>query len=159
MSTTIHKPDLNKNQKAIQLITTLLSKYSIVPELFEVIDDPIITFKLLQAFAGLTIKFPSLESIKSIIIATDIVLRIEMNQDKELEEVVKSLCDDYFIKPKDVANIYEKVKQKIINSSEEEIDQLTNLIYESINKKKDISTNEKIIRRRIKSLRVQESRE
>ena len=112
----VKRPDLFSDSEAIGEVLQAFCSDNIIPEIYDIIKNPRLFFSLLQSLAGVTVRFPPLEHLQSLLIAVDVVLTVSANEVEQMEEVVHLLSKDYGILPRDIVLIYEKARKLIWNA-------------------------------------------
>ena len=85
-------------------------RYDFLPDLYDVFGRDL-TMKIMDLFAGLTIKFPSVKEIKKLALEVDVYTRLSSaGTSGRQSDVVGNLIDEYGIGEQTVWSIFNKVK-------------------------------------------------
>lgn len=102
-------------QLAMQVVYILLlltDKYNFLPELLDVVGREKM-MELLQLFAGITIKFPTIQEIERYSKEVTIFFRVHRSTKEQRASVVKDLADYYLVTEDAINLVYNKVKHLV----------------------------------------------
>jgi hypothetical protein len=118
MERVIRRPDFYKDQDAIVSLFKSLCPFTVIPDIYQAVGDGRVFFNLIRTLAGLTVKFPALETIQNMLIAIDIVLSVTLSDNADLSSVVQELSCDYGLLPVDILMIYSRARNIILDGAE-----------------------------------------
>jgi hypothetical protein len=98
--------------KAVYLLLIQYDKYSFLPELYDIIGEAAMT-KLLERFAGQSIKFPSEAELLDIVRKLKIYSRLYKVQPGRRRPVIEELASDLDMTPESVQVSFTKTKKEL----------------------------------------------
>lgn len=105
--------DVQGNSIDIFYVLLLYSdKYGFLPELYEILGKDK-TFKLLDIFAGMTIKFPSLSEMERIAFEVKVYMKLSRVSEDYRVSITQDLADEYDLTTESIRLIFDKTKRFI----------------------------------------------
>lgn len=106
MKVSQHKEQLEAHIVYIMLLRS--GRYTYLPELFDAVGKEKM-LEVLQLFAGMQIKFPTMDEIKRYAKEVTIFFRINKVSEKQRASVVKDLADEYIVDEDTINLIYQQM--------------------------------------------------
>lgn len=102
--------DIALKQQIIYIMLLKSGKYSFLPELLDIVGRDKM-MELLQLFAGIEFKFPTMSEIEMHAKEVNVFFRIHKANKGQRSRVVKELVDEYYVDDDMINYIYKKMKR------------------------------------------------